>query len=163
MRAAPSVEFQAALRGAWWWVACGVWVLAAASLLGWLVWHVQVDGPDRLSAGLPALLAVSFVGLAVLSAAGTALWHLRRHPARLQWDGQVWRCTLSDMPDHEASEGQVDLMLDMGHAMLLRWRGDGPGDHDAHTVWLPVSRSTQPMQWHGLRVALRRGRAGVTA
>jgi hypothetical protein len=156
MRAAPPVEVIAVLRDGWWAAALALWTSCLACFAGWLVWHGSGVAAPALFAELPLMLAISLSGIGTLAAAGTLLWHARQEPMRLSWNGSHWVCR----PMAEArlraqadpQPGSVDLMLDLGGAMLLRWRAM-PGA-SPQVIWLPVSRAAQPGVWHALRVAL---------
>jgi hypothetical protein len=156
MRAAPPVEVQSALRGGWWAAAAGLWLSALGCFAVWLTWHIAGEAASAFWAELPLVLVVSLLAVGTLAAAATLLWHARQEPMRLSWTGSLWVCTpvagaaasvLADAPAWE-----VDLMLDLGDAMLLRWRALPPAL--GQTIWLPVSSTSAPAAWHALRVAL---------
>lgn len=154
MRAAPPVTVRAAWHGGWWAAAVGLWLACAASVIGWLVWHLGTDG---VSAGLGAA-ALGAVGL--LAAAGTSMQHARRRPVWLTWDGTRWLLapaqadTDRPAPGRVPAVGDVDRVLDLGSAVLLRWRPEPEGARSATPAWLPLARTAQPEAWHALRVAL---------
>ena len=156
MRAAPPVEVVAALRGGWWAAALGLWVSCLACFAAWLLWHGSGDAAPALFAELPLMLVISLLGVGTLAAAGTLLWHARQEPMRLSWNGSHWVCgSLAEVPLRARADpqpGTVDLMLDLGGAMLLRWRALPAAS--SQVIWLPVSRAPQPGVWHALRVAL---------
>jgi hypothetical protein len=156
MRAAPPVEVQSALRGGWWGAAAGLWLVTLACFGAWLIWHLAGDEAPTFWAELPLLLAISLFAVGTLAAAGTLLWHARQEPMRLSWNGSHWVCVpVADAATPvwaQAVAGDVDLMLDLGDAMLLRWRALAP-EH-GRVVWLPVSQRAEPACWHALRVAL---------
>jgi hypothetical protein len=103
----------------------GVPALATDVAATWLLAHLEQDL-------WPAAVAAAAVGLlAWLTSCGA--------PVQLAWDGQQWQA--------DGRPGRLDLMLDLGPWMLLRWRGDAP------TLWLPVSARAAGAHWHGLRVA----------
>ncbi|MBQ0929663.1 hypothetical protein KAK07_01015 [Ideonella sp. 4Y16] len=159
MRAAPTIEIQADLRGGWWIAAWLLWGLAALAWAGTLAWHIDAEGLPGLDGPLSTWLLVGLGGLGVLTAAVTALWHARHHPAQLRWTGTEWRCTLPGQWQVRASDegepGQVDTVIDVGDAMLLRWESEPADGRRRRRVWLPVARSSQGSAWHPLRVALR--------
>jgi hypothetical protein len=156
MRAAPPAEAIAALRGGWWVAACGLWLSCLACFGGWLVWHGSDEAALSFSAELPLILPIFLLAIGTLAAAGTLLWHARQEPMRLSWTGSHWVCEpLAAVPlraQPDARLGGVDLMLDLGDAMLLCWQSL-PGTR-RQVFWLPVSRGPQADAWHGLRVAL---------
>lgn len=159
MRAAPPVEVQAALRGGWWVAAVGLWLSTLGCFGGWLVWHLGGDAAQTFWDELPLVLAISLLVVGTLAAAGTLLWHARQVPMRLSWNGSHWVCVpVADAAAPvcaDTSVGDVDLMLDLGDAMLLRWRPARSAPQGPRAViWLPVSRHLEAAAWHGLRVAL---------
>jgi hypothetical protein len=107
--------------------------LAAAVLAIWFAaWTPWLAGPF-----LAACVAVSASALvAVVSWVGT-----RPGSAHLQWNGEHWAA--------DGSAGEVDLMLDLGPWMLLRFRPTV-----GRSRWLPVPRREAGAAEQGLRVAL---------
>ncbi|MFY9513714.1 MAG: hypothetical protein WAQ05_22355 [Rubrivivax sp.] len=102
--------------------------LAAAVFAVWLLLHLN----------LPAWPA-----LVVAALAARVTWHLTPpRPARLAWDGAVW--SLDGQP------GQVDLMLDLQHWLLLRFRPAVAGA----VRWLPVPDAEAAAARQTLRAAL---------
>jgi len=77
--------------------------------------------------------------------------------ARLRWTGAAWQLGAADRPV------QVEVQIDAGVWLLLRWRCDvaavahgGPGDAPLPASgWLVAQRGVAPQAWHGLRVALQ--------
>ncbi|OYU68346.1 MAG: hypothetical protein CFE45_43250 [Burkholderiales bacterium PBB5] len=77
--------------------------------------------------------------------------------ARLRWTGADWQLDAADRPV------QVDVQIDAGVWLLLRWRRDadaiapdGPAEAlPAASGWLVAWRGVAPQAWHGLRVALQ--------
>jgi hypothetical protein len=117
--------------GAAWGVSALV-LLAAAAVVAWFA---AADG------AVPAWLAV-----AALVAIAPALSLLRMPPLRLDWDGSRFR--------GDGADGVLDIGLDLGPWMLLRWRPAGTSRPWAPR-WLPVSaRAIGPAGWHALRCAL---------
>ena len=102
---------------------------AAASLTAWAVLHGDAGAPAAgASSAAAALLA------------GVCAWYTTRSaPAGLGWDGQRW--TLDGV------HGQVDVMIDLGPWMLLRYRPPAGAAR-----WLPLPDAGGAL--HGLRTAL---------
>ena len=127
-----------------------------ACFAAWLLWHVSGNAALAFFAELPLMLVISLLGVGTLAAAGTLLWHARQEPMRLLWNGSHWVCRpvaeVPLRPQADPQPGTVDLMLDLGGAMLLRWRALPTAS--LRVIWLPVSRAPQPGVWHALRVAL---------
>lgn len=131
MRQAPPVGVTCSGRGGW--RAAGVLLaaLAGAVITAWAFRHLGLSGPVSLAA---ASLAAA--------GAGALAWRLERPcPVHLFWNGRVW-CV-------GEAEGAVDVMLDLGGWMLLRF----------HPVagavrWLALARAEAGAAWHPLRSAL---------
>ena len=163
MRAAPPVTVVAVLSGPWWVGACCLWGLTATTLLAWLAmpwWH---GGWAGWQTGGGLRLALTLASSASLVLAGANALKARRRAWTLCWDGSGWHCGPADGATL-GEIGQVDLMMDAGNAVLLRWRRatvDGAGPSQ---VWLPLHRrgATDP-NWHALRLALRWPPTGSTA
>jgi hypothetical protein len=84
----------------------------------------------------PGWAAVLALAIAALS------WRLAAtRPLDLVWDGQRW---MSD-----GVPGRLDVMLDVGSALLLRLRPDS----GRQPRWLAVTAAEAGPAWHGLRVA----------
>ena len=102
-------------------------------------------------AGPPADLRAVFVTLAA-GAAVALTWRLlaRRVDAAgaLTWDGSVWQWA----PEAENPwQGQVQVMIDLGPWLLLRFRATAPARREC---WLAISRRTAAGQWPAWRAAL---------
>jgi hypothetical protein len=134
----PPFSLEAA-PGAAWRLGVSVLVLMAACVVtAWLA-----SGGDVA----PWLTAAAF--MATLPAVGL----LRRPAGDLRWDGTRFR--------RDGAEGTLDLCLDLGPWMLLRWR-------PAATTWPWVAqwravsaRGIGPGDWHALRCALHARPAGT--
>jgi len=100
---------------------------------------------------LPALAAAVLVAWAAASVmlapaaaaiAGVVAWRASRPRAvHLQWTGEHWAA--------DGDAGEVDLMLDLGPWMLLRFRPSV-----GRPLWLPVPRGEAGASEQGLRAAL---------
>lgn len=140
MRAAPAVAVMIA-RSAWWLratAALGLLVIAATLRWAW-------SEPDSL------------LRWAVCAAAGAwAIWVLRQELRTglvgLRWDGQCWHLQRASPATAEPVRGEVDVMLDFGHWMLLRFR---PADLPRpRRTWIAAQRSDLEVDWHPLRCAV---------
>jgi hypothetical protein len=127
MRAAPPVSVRGS--GGWWWrgVQAVLPALAAAALGVWALQRLQ------LPLGWAAPFALAIAALSWQLAAAS--------PIDLVWDGQRWTA--------DAVPGRVDVMLDLGSALLLRLRPDAPRRH----LWMAITAGEAGPAWHGLRVA----------
>ena len=123
MRQAPPIALTLSGAGAWRVAQVALPALAAAVLLAWAAASVALT-----------LAAAAIVGVVAWRAS------LPR-PVQLQWNGEHWAA--------DGSAGEVDLMLDFGPWMLLRFRRPG-----ARSRWLPVPRREAGASEQGLRVAL---------
>lgn len=127
VRSAPPVQVRC--HGvAWHWVQCAFMALAAAALSAWILLHAE--WPAWPAAGV------------ALSAGFLASRALRCGPLVLAWDGRAWLV--------DAAAGQVDVMLDMGGAMLLRFRPLSTSPRH----WIALTRRETGAAEHALRVAL---------
>lgn len=105
-------------------------------------WLVELRAAEL---GVAALVGLSVLLLGLTTAALTLL-HTR--PATLRWDGRQF--ALGEPP----LDGKVDVCLDVGGWLLLRFRPAG-SRHPWTAAWLPVSAAgCDASQWHALRCAL---------
>jgi hypothetical protein len=130
MRAAPPVQATILSHGAWRTGIAATWALAASACTAWAL------GKAGWAGGWPAALAV-FAAVGLLA---------RRRVATdagvLAWDGDAW--------SFRGRPGEVDLMIDLGTWMLLRFAPARPGLR----AWLAVSTTCAGPAWHGLRAAV---------
>jgi hypothetical protein len=154
MRSAPAVDVLLAVGRA------ERAVMASLSGLAWAVggqWLAQHGG----ASGGVGLLAGALVGLAAGVPVARRLLPARAQ-RRLRWTGAAWQLGASEQPL------QVDVQIDAGAWLLLRWqtgapvRGPAaavaaavPSDRSAASGWLVARRGVAPQAWHGLRVALQ--------
>jgi len=78
----------------------------------------------------------------------------------LRWDGQDW-LLVSGAGDRLQRRGDVELMLDLGPWMLVRFL---PQAGMGRTAWLSLTAGADRARWAALRGALwnwRPGREGV--
>ena len=126
------------------------------------VWRASVFALALLVAlTVAAWLATRPRGPAALAAAGIAggliLWLVatqwRAAPLSLRWDTQRWHLGPADTAGHEPWAGELNVMIDLGPWMLLRFRPD-PSSAERGARWLPVQRRGLEAQWHTLRCAV---------
>ena len=110
----------------------GAWLVA--SPLGELAW---------VRAGV-ALAAIAIVALAL------SLW--RQPVVRLRWDGVSWTVAAAAGEGQEVP-GRMDLAIDLGSFLLLRFRPAGRSG-PAAVRWIPVDRTGLEQEWHAFRCAV---------
>ena len=139
--------------------AFGVWRAAVAGLAGagivvLLTWLATRSEPVPMS----GLAAWAGAMLAIPALAAT----LVRVPAvTLRWDGQQWwlaRLARSSRAaaaaQIDAVAGEIDVALDFGGWMLLRFRPISVAPRARISRWLPVQRHGLEAHWHALRCAV---------
>lgn len=138
MRPPPPVEHVLASGRAERGLIAAVSVLAACALLAWaMAWAEQAAWPAVLATALPAWAAGLWLGQRLLPVAAA--------PRRLRWTGTQWQL------DGAAGALCVDVQLDLGAWLLLRWRSAAGG----RGGWAVLRRRDAPQAWHALRVALQ--------
>lgn len=113
-----------------------------AALGGWAWQWFVVD--SRMTWLALAVMTLG-VGLA------TSLW--RVVPASLKFDGSSWLLWNPDREGGEPIAGEVEVCLDLGGWMLLRFIPAAKRT-GVRSVWLPVQRSEVNTRWHALRCAI---------
>src|SRR5436190_14220848 len=164
MRASPPFQFVLNRFGVW---RCGVGALAAlalAALLAWLETRIESPPPFALAAWAGALFGVALLGGSLVLRPPAA--------AVLRWDGRQWwlarvapgRSAAAEVDD--ATPGDIEVALDLGGWMLLRFRPQSPlpskprfrlrspAFAHARSTWLPVQRLGLEAHWHALRCAV---------
>jgi hypothetical protein len=147
MRAAPAVSVKGSDSGSWLWALRVLWLLSAAVVALWAIERAE-----------PASLFVAaFIGICSLWGA----WRtMRPRHWTLRWDGETWSLAF-DADSGAPRVGNVTVSLDLEAALLLTFStADG---HRASHVWLPLTRSGLPAQWHALRCALYSPRQAAPA
>ena len=135
MRCAPPVFVTCDGGPAWAGCQAVLHALASAALAAWLsAW-----------AGWPPVATAGVVFAAAASAGLVAWRRSMAQPVPLAWDGACWGAGVP------AVTGQVEVMIDLGHWLLLRFR---PDEATAPVRWLAVSAQAAGGALHGLRVAL---------
>ena len=137
MRAAPAFQVSLQRFGVW---RAAVGTLAAVVAATLTAWLLTGEAPLGAAAGFGAAAA-----LAALVALTASL--LRLAPCDLRWDGDVWHL---GRVGSEPSPGALQVAVDLGHWMLLRFIPARPG----RAVWLPVQRPGLESHWHALRCSV---------
>ena len=141
MHAAPPVRISLVPDNAWHWGVTALVAFASGSMTAWIVSHGQAA--DDYTA---------VAALVVAGGSGAAAWlYMRRHDATtcfLTWDGATWQWIQGAAAP---CAGEVDVMVDFGAWMLLRFAPAVPS-HGA--AWKATSRSAAGPLWPAWRAAL---------
>jgi hypothetical protein len=133
VRQAPPIALTLSGAGAWRVAQVALPTLSAAVVAVWLVaWTPLLAGPLWSS----AVAASASMLVAVAAWFGSA-----PKSVHLIWTGEHWAA--------DGSPGEVDLMLDLGPWLLLRFRPPA-----GRSRWLPVPRREAGAAEQGLRAAL---------
>jgi hypothetical protein len=133
MRHAPAVSVRGTGGAVWRGVRVTLPAAAAGVFSAWVLLHLQ-SALVGWAAALAAALVVVWA------------WHATRATAQvLSWDGQVWRWGT------EGPAGRVDVMMDLGVWVLLRFNQTAPAPVQR---WLAVAEHEAGVAWHALRAAL---------
>lgn len=141
----------------------GLWLAFAVLLLAWW-WLQPVHVWSYRTVWLGAMVAWGLCGW------GLKQWLAGLPRGWLVWTGLGWRLE-QDLPivgqggrqsatepaarQMQRHEGVCRLVLDLQHAMLLCWQGDGgPAQAQVHHRWIWVTRQNAPQHWHALRCAI---------
>ncbi len=151
MRASPAFQCVLKRSGVWRAAIAAVAGVGVAVLLIWLATRSEPVPIFGLAAWAGAMLAVP-----VLAAS------LMRVPVvTLRWDGQQWwlaRLARSSRAaaaaQIDAIAGEIDVSLDFGGWMLLRFRPISAARRERASRWLPVQRRGLEAYWHALRCAV---------
>ena len=140
MRASPPIEVRLHHDAQWRGFVLAV-VLSSCAVVATWVLTAEADLALKASVGVAALIAsVAAFPLAL------------RSDRTLHWTGQRWQLTDAGRDRGRAQDGEVDVALDLGSWMLLRFIASGIGP--SVVIWLPVPRRGLEAGWHGLRCAL---------
>ena len=123
MRAAPAVRVRCEVGGAWRLLQAGLYGVAMASLAAWGAQRADVSAPSVMLWAAAAALVASTIAMRFLCC-GTA---------SLNWSGAAWLIDLGG-PAGDVELQRVDIMLDLGAALLLRLSSS----KIRRAVWLPV-------------------------
>ena len=122
MRTAPAVRVVCDLGGAWRWLQALLYGVASAALAAWCAL--------RFNAAMPVVIFVA--ALVAIAAFVLGMCLLSKGTATLNWSGAAWSL---DVGNGAVDLQRVDIMLDLGAALLLRLL---PATGRAY--WMPVRR-----------------------
>ena len=149
MHASPAFQFVLSRFGVW---RSGVALavgLAIAALSAWLATRGEPLQPLVLTAWVGALFGTIVLGGSLM----------RVPAAALQWDGRQWwlapavpgrSVAIAD----QGTPGDIEVALDLGGWMLLRFRANPWPPYGSRSTWLPAQRRGLEAQWHALRCAV---------
>ena len=143
MQAAPAIELSVQRFGAWNGLLMALGAAAMASCGTWFAERSE-DLPVWSAGLIAATLLTAWVGIGL---------SIRRRPVRLRWDSQRWYLTEPKRQPQEIGPMQVQVMIDSGAVMLLKFVPDS-GSNPLSVRWLPVQRRGVEAQWHALRCAV---------
>ena len=134
MHAAPAVSVCSSGAGLWRGFGVLMPAVAAAALGAWLLTHAQM---------------VAWPALLLFPVGSLLLWLLVKPQSfAFRWDGQRWLAVGPGALDEEAT---VDVMLDLGPWLLLRW---SPTLARCRRRWVSVPASEAQPNLHALRAAV---------
>ncbi len=138
MHNAPSVSYPVGRCAFQRWLLLGFALIATAVLIAW-VWGQGVSW-------------FWFVGLIATALGLWQGWLAIDDQAALSWDGQVW-CLYDQREGCEDTLGEVQVMLDVQKALLLRWE---PVSDTllAKPQWLWLDAQHSNERWQDLRRAV---------
>jgi hypothetical protein len=140
MRSSPALTFTVE-RFTFWRLALGVWVLCTAAAL--FAWALLMSAQWGMAVWLVALALTSATGWVAARLSSTG-------PVLLHWDRQSWRCGPGGSVMPEPASGTLDVTIDLGAWMMLRFTDQRTGKRR----WIAVQRSGLEGQWHALRCAV---------
>ncbi|MBX3621295.1 MAG: hypothetical protein KF891_15100 [Rhizobacter sp.] len=127
-----------------WRVTCGLLCAAAATVTAIWAWRAMHSFP----------MWVLMSTLLVAAASTAMLWHAWGLKAQsIRWDGQVWRLGPAATAGHEPLAGRVEIAVDVGAWMMLRFVPEVPIPW-RRGIWLPVQRASHEAAWHALRATV---------
>ena len=134
MHAAPAVSVRSSGDGLWRLFGVLMPAVAGSTLGAWALAHAQLPV-------WPALFLIPMTSL--------PLWRLvKPQPFEFRWDGQRWLALGTGTLDEE---GSVDVMLDLGPWLLVRWRPVAAGHRRR---WVSLSAAQALPDLHALRAAV---------
>ena len=143
MRAAPPVQILLCRFGIWRIAVSGI---ATTACLASGLWLAQ-------RSPAPSVAILTATGASVLIAACICWQLLRMQPTSLRWDGEAWHVGPPETLGNEPVAGDVEVAIDLGMWMLLRFAREGSISRRSVT-WLPIQRWGLEAQWHALRCAV---------
>ena len=151
MRASPAFQCVLNRFGVW---RAAIAALASAGVAVLLVWLATRSEP------MPSLGLAAWVG-AMLAVPALAASLMRIPAVTLRWDGQQWwlarlagSSRAAAAAQIDAVGGEIDVALDFGGWMLLRFRPISAARRERFSRWLPVQRRGLEAHWHALRCAV---------
>jgi len=152
MRASPTFQCVLNRFGVWRAAVAAVASAGVVVLLSWLASRSEPTPPLGLAAWVGAMIAVPALAASLM----------RMPPVAMRWDGQQWwlaRQTRSSSRaaatgQLDAVAGEIDVALDFGGWMLLRFRPVAVARRARPAQWLPVQRRGLEAHWHALRCAV---------
>ena len=151
MRASPAFQCLLNRFGVWRAVITALASAGVGVLLAWLATRSEPVPTLGLAAWAGAMLAVPALAVSLI-----------RVPAvTLRWDGQQWWLARTARSSRaataaqiDAAAGEIDVALDFGGWMLLRFRPISAVRRERSPRWLPVQRRGLEAHWHALRCAV---------
>ena len=151
MRASPAFQCVLNRFGVWRAVIAVIAGAGVAMLLVWLASRSEPTPPFGLAAWVGAMFVVPAVAVSLMRVPAVAL----------RWDGQQWwLARLARSPraaaaaQIDAGAGEIDVALDFGGWMLLRFCPVSGARRKPSPQWLPVQRRGLEAHWHALRCAV---------
>ena len=145
MRGCPPCELTIGRSRIWRTAICLIVTLTGAVLVAWLVAAPQGGSPAVRAGIAGAVLAVVMMAASLF----------RPIQGRLRFTGAHWTLAPHQhkVGPGETIAGRLDVHLDLGSFMLLRFVPHLRGPGCPRARWIPVSKSSAMGDWHGLRCA----------
>ncbi len=151
MRASPTFQCVLNRFGVWRAAVAAVASAGVVVLLAWLATRSEPTPAIGLAAWVSAMFAVPALAVSLMRVPSVAM----------RWDGQQWWLARQARSSRTAATaqidavaGEVDVALDFGGWMLLRFRPVAVARHTRLPQWLPVQRRGLEAHWHALRCAV---------
>ena len=151
MRASPTFQCVLNRFGVWRAAVAAVASTGVVVLLAWLATRSEPTPPLGLAAWVGAMFAVPALAASLMRVPSVAV----------RWDGQQWWLARLARPSRaagaaqvDAVAGEIDVALDFGGWMLLRFRPVVVARRERLPQWLPVQRQGLEAHWHALRCAV---------
>ncbi|NML15056.1 hypothetical protein [Azohydromonas caseinilytica] len=142
MHTAPAVHLSLEADTPWRVGLCLLCAAAAATPVIWLVLWLQPAPGGALAGGAVAACVTAAL-----------LWRGADHgAAALAWDGTQW--WLQGQGGAQPRAGRVQLMIDFGAWVLLRFMPAPAAQPGTRACWLALSQARHRPHWHALRCAL---------
>lgn len=143
MRASPPLQVTVRRFGLWRGAVTLLLGAALASMLAFVLARGESAPVHVRHAAIAASSAILWGGISLL----------RCSPISLRWDTRRWRLGPASTVGEEPFAGGIEVCLDFGTWLLLRF------EHDVtvrgrRSTWLPIQRRGLEAQWHALRCAV---------